>query len=103
MKLEKIFKDAKHSQEKKTKYIIGLFIGIFIICFYLAFGFCSVLYYDRWMLVGTLFMGIALDLVLYEGVLNGLICLLYVMKGKNKKYIKSYVKVFSFRNYRMCF
>ena len=103
MKLLKIFKEVKEIQGKKFRFIFAIIAVTFIITFYLSFNYCSVLYYSRWLFVECLFVGILLDLVLYEGVLNGLICLLYILKGKKKSFIPPYVYLFMFRNYRTCF
>ena len=103
MKLLKIFKDVKEVQRKKLPFIIGIISGVFVITFYFSFNYCSVIYYSRWKFVGCLFVGILFDFVLYEGALNGLICLLYFLKDKNKCFISPYVYLFIFRNYRACF
>ena len=103
MKLLKIFKDVKEVQKKKFPYIVSIMICLFIITFYFSFNYCSVLYYSRWTFVECLLVGVLLDFILYEGVLNGLICLLYFLKGKKKFFIAPYVYLFIFRNYRTCF
>ena len=103
MKLLKIFKDVKEAQQKKFKVIVAIISSGFVITFYLSFNYCSVLYYSRWLFVECLLVGILLDFVLYEGVLNLLICLLYILKGKKKVFIPPYVYLFMFRNYRACF
>ena len=103
MKLLKIFKDVKEVQKKKFTYIVIIIICIFLITFYFTFNYCSVLYYSRWLFVECLLVGILLDFILYEGVLNGLICLLFFLKGKKKFFIAPYVYLFIFRNYRTCF
>jgi len=103
MKLLKIFKTIKEIQKKKLRYIIALLSCTFIVTFYLSFNYCSVLYYSRWFFVGCLLIGILLDLVLYEGLFNFLICLLYVLKNKKKCFMKPYIYLLSFRNYRNCF
>ena len=103
IKLLKIFKTVKDAQKKKFSFIVAIIIFIFLATFYFSFNYCSVLYYSRWLFVECLFVGILLDFVLYEGVLNGLICLFYFLKGKKKIFIRPYVYLFLFRNYRTCF
>ena len=103
IKLLKIFKIVKDVQKKKIIYIIPIITCTFIITFYFSFNYCSVLYYSRWLFVGCLFVGILLDFILYEGLLNGAICLLYFLKSKKKNFVKPYVYLFLFRNYRSCF
>jgi hypothetical protein len=103
MKLLKIFKTVKEVQKKKFRFILAIIICTFIVTFYFSFNYCSVLYYSRWTFVECLLVGILLDFILYEGVLNGLICLLYFLKGKKKFFIAPYVYLFIFRNYRTCF
>ena len=103
MKLLKIFKTVKLVQKKKYPFIIAIISSIFIITFYLSFNYCSVLYYSRWLFVECVFLGILLDFVIYEGLLNALICLLYFSKGKKKCFINPYVYLFLYRNYRTCF
>ena len=103
MKLLKIFKIIKEIQKKKLVYIIVLLSCTFLVTFYLSFNYCSVLYYSRWLFVGCLLLGIVLDLVLYEGLFNFLICLLYFLKNKKKCFMKPYIYLLLFRNYRNCF
>ena len=103
MLLLKIFKQVKEVQRKKFPYIVGIMSGIFVIAFYFSFHYCSVLYYSRWLFAECFFVGILLDFALYEGVLNGLICLFYYLKNKKKCFITPYVYLFLFRNYRACF
>ena len=103
MKLLKIFKTVKEVQKKKLPFIIAIAASIFLITFYLSFNYCSVLYYSRWLFVECIFLGILLDFILYEGLFNLLICLLYYAKGKKKCFINPYVYLFLFRNYRTCF
>ena len=103
MKLLKIFKEIKEIQRKKLPYIISIISVAFVITFYLSFNYCSVLYYSRWLFAECLFTGILFDFVIYEGLLNGMICLLYFLKSKNKIFITPYVYLFLFRNYRNCF
>ena len=80
IKLLKIFKDIKEVQKKKFNYILAIIICTFIVTLYLSFNYCSVLYYSRWLFVECLFVGILLDFVLYEGILNGAICLFYFLE-----------------------
>ena len=103
MKLLKIFKEANEAQRKKFPYIVGIIAGLFFVTFYLSFNYCSVIYYSRWTFVECLFVGILLDFALYEGILNALICLLFILKNKKKCFITPYVYLFLFRNYRTCF
>ena len=103
MKLLKIFKTVKEVQKKKLPFIIAIAASIFLITFYLSFNYCSVLYYSRWLFVECIFLGILLDFILYEGLFNLLICLLYYAKGRKKCFISPYVYIFLFRNYRTCF
>ena len=103
IKLLKIFKEVKEVQKKKFSYILAIIISTFFVTFYFTFSYCSVLYYSRWIFVECLLFGILLDFILYEGLLNGAICLFYYLKRNKKFFIAPYVYLFLFRNYRTCF
>ena len=103
MKLLKEFKEVKDKQKKKLKYIIAIMVTTFVITFYLSFNYCVVLFDSRWTFAGCFLIGIVFDCFLYEGLLNGTIILLYLLKKKYKFFNQLYIYLFNFRNYRNCF
>jgi hypothetical protein len=100
MKLLKAFKVVRDNQKRKLKFIIGIMSSFFIISFYFSFNYCSVLYNSKKTFILTFFIGILLDLVVYEGLINLLLSFVYCCKGVHLG--KTFKTLFLFRSYRNC-
>ena len=100
MKLIYEWKQMKKRQRRKLIFGIILFCIVFFISFYFSFNYCAVLYYSRKTFIMTFLTGILFDLVVYEGLMNLLLSMVYCCKGVHLG--KAFKKFFLFRSYRNC-
>ena len=100
MKLIYEWKQMKKRQRRKL--IFGLIVSgiIWFISFYFSFNYCSVMYLSRKTYILTFITGILMDLIVYEGLTNLFLSILYSSKGVHVG--NAFKKYFNIRSYRNC-
>ena len=100
MKLIYEWKQMKKRQRRKL--IFGLIVSgiIWFISFYFSFNYCSVMYLSRKTYILTFITGILMDLIVYEGLTNLFLSILYSSKGAHVTPL--FKKFFNIRSYRNC-
>ena len=100
MKLIYEWKQMKKRQRRKL--IFGLIISgiVWFISFYFSFNYCSVMYLSRKTYILTFITGILMDLIVYEGLTNLFLSILYSFKGVHVG--NAFKKYFNIRSYRNC-